>query len=107
VGDPARGKAIVANPEKGNCLMCHQITALEEEGPHGTVGPSLNDAGARLSEDQLRQRIVDPKVVVPNSIMPSFQTAATYDRVPANLAGQTILTPAEVEDVVAFLKNLK
>ncbi len=107
LGDPARGRALVLDPNKGNCLMCHRISALGEETAQGSVGPSLNDVGARLSEAQLRQRIVDAKIVTPNTIMPSFLTAATYDRVPAGLAGKTILTPSEVEDIVAFLRNLK
>lgn len=107
IGDPVRGRTIVLDEKKGNCLMCHRIASLGEESKQGNVGPNLSDIGNRLTEDQLRQRVVDPRVISPNTIMPAFQTQENYARVPADLAGTTILSPAEVEDVIAYLKNLK
>lgn len=107
IGDPARGKAVVLDENKGNCLMCHRIASLGDELQQGNLGPNLSDIGTRLTEEQLRQRVVDPRVISPTTIMPAFHTVENFARVPAEMAGTTLLTPAEVEDVVAFLKNLK
>lgn len=106
-GDPVRGRALILDPEKGNCVMCHGIAALGDEAQQGDIGPNLSDVGSRITEDQLRQRIVDPRVISPTTIMPSFLSAERYERVPKNQAGTSILTPAEIEDVIAYLKNLK
>jgi L-cysteine S-thiosulfotransferase len=106
-GDPARGRAIVEDPQKGNCLMCHHISSLGDEAAQGSIGPNISDVSVRLDEPQLRQRIVEPRVVTPSTIMPAFHSTERFARVPAQLAGAPILTPAEVEDVVAFLKTLK
>lgn len=107
IGDPARGKALVLDDKKGNCLMCHRIAAVGPEAQQGSVGPNLSDVGNRLSEEQLRQRVVDPRVISPNTIMPAFHVQEHYARVPANLVDTPILSAAEIEDVVAYLKNMK
>jgi hypothetical protein len=39
--------------------------------------------------------------------MPAFHISPDFQRVPRNLAGSTVLAPGEVEDVVAFLKELR
>jgi sulfur-oxidizing protein SoxX len=39
--------------------------------------------------------------------MPSYHKTEGLERVPAAFAGQPILSAAEVEDVVAFLKTLR
>jgi L-cysteine S-thiosulfotransferase len=106
-GDPVRGRAVVLDPEKGNCIMCHRIASLGDEMQQGNVGPNLSDVGTRITEDQLRQRIVDPRVISPTTIMPSFLSAERFERVSKDVAGTSILTPAEIEDVITYLKNLK
>ena len=93
--------------EKGNCLACHRVPALSEEPSHGDLGPNLTGVGGRFTEAQLRQIIVDPKTFFPNTVMPAFHIAADFQRVPPNLAGSTVLAAGEVEDVVAFLKELR
>src|SRR5256885_14697907 len=52
-GDPARGRAIVANRTVGLCLLCHS-GPIPEERFQGDLSPSLAGAGARSSEGQLR-----------------------------------------------------
>ena len=107
MGDPARGRIVMVDREKGNCLACHRVPALGEEPAHGDLGPNLNGVGGRYTDAQLRQIIVDPKVLFPNTIMPAFHIPPDFQRVPQRLAANTVLAPAEVEDVIAFLKNLR
>lgn len=107
IGDPARGRLVVVEQDKGNCLACHRIPALSEEPAHGDLGPNLNGVGARFTEAQLRQIIVDPKVLFPNTVMPAFHIAAEFQRVPQALEGHTVLAAGEVEDVIAYLKDLR
>lgn len=107
IGDPARGRLVMIDKAKGNCLACHRVPALSEEPAHGDLGPNLNGAGGRFTEAQLRQIIVDPKLLFPNTVMPAFHIVPDFQRVPRSLAANTVLAPGEVEDVIAFLKNLR
>lgn len=103
-GDPARGRAIAAGRD-GNCLACHEMPVPEEQF-HGTVGPSLHDAGARLTAGQLRLRLVDPKRIDERTIMPAYYVVEGLTRVAAPYAGRPILTAQQIEDVVAYLLTL-
>src|ERR1041384_6181039 len=69
-GDAARGRAIVANRQVGLCLLCHS-GPFPEEAFQGEIAPDLRNA-ARLTEGEIRQRIVDPQKVKPDSIMPAY-----------------------------------
>ena len=105
-GDPARGRAIVANRQVGLCLLCHS-GPFPEERFQGELAPALNGAGARWSEGQLRLRIVDSSRVNPTSIMPAYHRSDGFTRVAPAFRGKPILTAEQVEDVVAFLLTLK
>jgi hypothetical protein len=39
--------------------------------------------------------------------MPAFLSVEVHEHIPSDKVGQSVLTPAEIEDVIAFLKNLK
>ena len=105
-GDPARGRAIVASRQVGLCLLCHSGPFPEERFP-GTIGADLNGIAARLSEGQIRLRIVDPSRVNANSIMPAYYRTEGLTRVAPAFRGKTVLTAGEIEDVVAFLATLR
>jgi sulfur-oxidizing protein SoxX len=107
LGDPQRGRSVMINPDKGNCIACHRIAALSSEPAHGDLGPTLNSIASRYTEAQLRQLIINARTFFPNTIMPGFHMTEGLERVPVAFAGQTILSAAEVEDVVAFLKTLR
>ena len=88
------------------CLLCHS-GPFPEERFQGDMAPSLAGAGARWSEEQLRQRIVDSGQVNPKTIMPSYYKTEGLQRVAPAYRGKTILTEQQIEDVVAYLATLK
>ena len=105
-GDPARGRAIVANRSLGLCLLCHS-GPFPEERFQGTLAPSLAGAGARWTPAQLRHRLVDGARLNPDTIMPSYYRTSRLHRVAKAFEGKTILTAQQIEDVVAWLATLK
>lgn len=105
-GDPARGRAIVANRAVGLCLLCHS-GPIAEERFQGDLAPSLAGAGSRWSEGQLRLRIVDGSRLNADTIMPAYYRSGGLQRVARAFEGKTVLTAAQVEDVVAYLATLK
>lgn len=105
-GDPARGRAIVADRTRGLCLLCH-TAPIPEERFQGNLAPSLAGAGARSTEAQLRLRMVDSRRLDPDTIMPAYGRHDGLRRVGAAWQGRAILTGAEIEDVVAYLAGLK
>ena len=105
-GDAARGKAIVLDRHVGLCLLCHS-GPFPEQRFQGDLAPSLAGVGARLSEGQIRLRIVDASRVNPQTIMPPYYRKEGLSRVAPSHAGKTVLTAQQIEDVVAFLSTLK
>ena len=104
-GDPVRGRALVANRQVGLCLLCHS-GPFPEERFQGNLAPDLRGA-ARLSEGEIRQRIVNPRRANPDSIMPAYYETAGLTRVAPSLKGKTILSAEQIEDVVAYLMTLR
>ena len=105
-GDAARGRAIVANRQVGLCLLCH-TGPIPEERFQGNLAPDLAGAGTRLSEGQLRLRLVDSQRVNPQTIMPAYYRSEGLARVAAPWQGKTVLAAQQVEDVVAYLRTLR
>ena len=105
-GNPARGRALVANTQVGMCLLCHS-GPFPEDKFQGNIGPDLTGVGSRLTEGQLRLRIVDTSKIDPKTIMPPFYRIEGLSRVPPAYQGKPVLTALEIEDVVAYLMTLK
>ena len=105
-GDPAKGRAIVANRRVGLCLLCH-TGPFPEERFQGTLAPDLSGAGRRWSPGQLRLRIVDSTRINPLSIMPPYYRTDDLIRVAPTFAGKPVLNAEQIEDVVAYLSTLK
>jgi sulfur-oxidizing protein SoxX len=105
-GDPARGRAIVADRQVGLCLLCHS-GPFPEERFQGDIAPSLAGAGSRWSEAELRLRIVDSGQMNPKTIMPSYYKTEGLERVAPAFRGKTILSEQQIEDVVSYLATLK
>jgi sulfur-oxidizing protein SoxX len=106
-GDARKGREVAVNRQLGNCLACHVISALKGEPYHGNVGPSLDGVASRLTEGEMRLRVVDPTKLNPDTMMPPFYRVDGLNKVMTQFQGKSILTAEQVEDVVAFLKTLR
>ena len=104
--DPVQGRKIVENRAKSACLLCHSGPFL---APHsqGNIGPPLNGVGNRLTQGELRMRIVNPSAANPDTIMPSYGTVGNRNRIGVEWRGKSILSEEEIDDVVAFLATLR
>lgn len=105
-GDPARGRAIVANRQVGLCLLCHS-GPFPEERFQGNLAPDLRGVGSRFSESQLRLRIVDPARLNAATIMPAYHRTEGLARVAPAYRGKPVLSAEQIEDVVAYLMTLR
>ncbi len=105
-GDPARGRAIVADRRVGLCLLCH-TGPFPEERFQGDLAPDLGGVGARWSSGQLRPRLVDSRRLDPDTIMPAYHRVEGLTRVGSAWRDRPVLTAQEMEDVVAFLTTLR
>ncbi len=106
-GDPKRGAKLMVARKKGNCLACHKVVQLNDYPFHGNVGPELSDVASNMQEGEMRLRLVNPKVLNPDTIMPAFYHTEGLHRVKKKFKGKPVLTEQEIEDIIAFLKTLK
>ena len=106
-GNVERGRAIVSDSSRGNCVACH-VLPLDGISVYGNIGPPLAGIASRYTEGQLRLRVTDTRQINPMSIMPGFyRDPSLIHRSGKRYAGRTFLTAQQVEDVVAYLKTLK
>ena len=102
-----RGRAIVSDSSRGNCVACH-VLPLDHISVYGTIGPPLTGIARRYTESQLRLRVTDTRQINPMSIMPGFyRDPSLINRPGKRYIGRTFLTAQQVEDVVAYLVTLK
>lgn len=105
-GDPVRGREVVATRQVGTCLLCH-AGPFPEERFQGTIAPDLRGVGDRLTEAQIRLRLVDAAQANPKTVMPSYYQVEGRNRVGKPWLGRPILSAEQIEDVVAFLATLR
>jgi sulfur-oxidizing protein SoxX len=107
-GDPKAGRKTFVNKKLGNCLACHANKEMSDQQFHGEVGPPLDGVAGRYKPGQLRAIVINSKAVFgPDTVMPGFYSLKVGKHVRKDLVGKTILTAAEIEDVVAYLNTLK
>ena len=113
-GDPENGAKIM-NKGAGNCIACHEVTALKDLPFHGEIGPPLDGAADRWTEAELRGIVANAKIMFPDTMMPAFYKVSGFVR-PGNAytgkaAAEADLTPLltaqEIEDVVSYLMTMK
>ncbi len=104
-GDPERGRLVVLDHNGGDCPICHAMP-LPQRQFHGTIGPPLDGIGSRASAGGLRLRLVDPKAMNPETIMPAYYKVEGLHRVLERYRDRPILTAQQIEDVIAYLLTL-
>ncbi len=113
-GDAANGRKVMTTRSLGNCIACHQATALEDFAFHGEVGPSLDGVGDRWTEEELRGIVANAKMMFDGTVMPAFYKDSGFIRIGNGYTGKAakpedvtpILNAQQVEDVVAYLMTL-
>jgi len=105
-GDPDRGKIVFSERDQGHCVLCHVVQGLEAEF-QGNVGPDLTYVADRLNAGQIRLRIVDYQLVRPGTLMPSYYRNHDLYQVGEAFADAPILTAEQIEDLVAYLSEMK
>lgn len=114
-GNPVEGRNVFSSRSLGNCVACHTVTEMMEDVQwHGDVGPSLDGVADRWSEADLRGIVINAKNIYDGTIMPSFYKTSGFIRPgegfttkPAEEPLPPLLTPQQIEDVVAYLMTLK
>ncbi|HUS95228.1 MAG TPA: sulfur oxidation c-type cytochrome SoxX [Hyphomicrobiaceae bacterium] len=105
-GDALRGRAIVLDRSRGNCLICHALPSTNEPF-QGVIGPSLEGVARRLTAGQIRLRMIDQSRINPATIMPPFYRIRNLWNVALEYRGMPAFNAQEIEDVVAYLATLK
>lgn len=113
-GVAADGAAVISARSAGNCVACHQVSALPDVAFQGNIGPSFDGVGSRWSEAELRGILVDAKHMFPESRMPSFYRVTGFirpgDGYTARAANPDtfgpLLSAQQIEDTIAYLMTL-
>ncbi|PRY26341.1 sulfur-oxidizing protein SoxX [Aliiruegeria haliotis] len=114
-GNAEEGAKVFSTKSVGNCVSCHEVTALADVPFQGNVGPSLDGVADRWTEHEIRGIVADAKKTYDGTVMPSFYKVSGFIRPGKAYTGKAIpaeeitplLSAQQIEDVVAFLVTLK
>ena len=105
-GQIAAGEQVFAAREQGHCVLCHQVKTLDAPF-QGNIGPDLTRVGARLTATQIRYRIMDASRLNPATTMPPYYRVERLNQVAPEFKNKTALTAVQIENLVAYLEQLK
>jgi len=98
------GKALVVSRE-AQCTLCHRIP--EHAGAMGDLGPNLEGVASRLSPEAMALRVKDSRRITPYPIMPPYFSTEGLSQVDPKFKNQTILSEAQLQQVLSYLGSLK
>lgn len=88
------GDELFARPDKGHCVACHQVPEGAGPATRSDLGPKLEGKHMReLGRARLREILVDPMRVNPDTLMPPY-------------GRHRILDAAEIDRIVEYLHAL-
>lgn len=112
-GNPEEGAKIMSSKSMGNCISCHQVSALDFAPFHGEIGPGLDGVADRWNEAELRGILVNAKKTYDGTMMPAYYKVDGFVRPGNAYTGKApegpldpLLSAQQIEDVVAFLGTL-
>jgi sulfur-oxidizing protein SoxX len=94
------GFDIMTNKLSGNCLACHDLPGVS--GVPSNFGPSLHGVGARRTQDELLQWVVDARKINPETLMPPFGSSEGLSKV---IQKRNLLSSTQIEKVVSTLQS--
>jgi sulfur-oxidizing protein SoxX len=94
------GFDIMTNKLSGNCLACHDLPGVS--GMPSNFGPSLRGVGARRTQDELLQWVVDARKINPETLMPPFGSSEGLSKV---IQKRNLLSSTQIEKVVSTLQS--
>ena len=94
------GFDIMTNKLSGNCLACHDLPGVS--GVPSNFGPSLRGVGARRTQDELLQWVVDARKINPETLMPPFGSSEGLSKV---IQKRNLLSSTQIEKVVSTLQS--
>ena len=93
LGNAAVGEEIFRQNPAASCIRCHQL-----KGEGGLIGPPLDGIAARKQPDYLRQSLLEPQAVLAEGYPAEVSPMPPFG---------VLLTPQEIEHLMAFLLSLK
>ena len=105
-GGAARGRLVLFDGERGNCTICHPVPGGDPR-TQGNVAPTLAGVARRLTEGEMRLRLVDGTRINPATVMPPYYRVEGLSRVGEAFRGRPALSATEIEDIIAFLQTLR
>ena len=88
-------------------MLCHVMPGVPANEA-ATIGPSLDGVASRHGAAELRERLLNPQLYNPQTVMPAY---ARKDhpgaRLPESRRGRPLLDEQALADVLAYLATLK
>lgn len=104
-GDAERGRKLYFDRELTGCSGCHGSPGGPGAQPNSgeQTAPPLSGIASQRSIGRLRLWLVAPKVIRPDTNMPTYYAVGQRTDIDDPRFGEPRLTAAEIEDLLAYL----